>query len=161
MYALCNQHALTAAATPYHTIPTLADHTNSATPYQPWQTIPTLADHTNPATLPAQSGVKMTNEPPQGIRANMRRSYCLEPVASDSFFESCAQPAAFKRLLLGLVYFHAVVQVSHVCSDWWLGGAAVRCASASVPCWWWLHWLNCVYFLTMVQVGAAASNHGM
>lgn len=66
-----------------------------------------------------QSGVKMTNEPPQGIRANMRRSYCLEPVASDAFFESCGQPAAFKRLLLGLVYFHAVVQVGA-----WAGVAA-------------------------------------
>jgi dynein heavy chain len=68
--------------------------------------------HTHPLpSSPLQSGVKMTNEPPQGIRANMRRSYCLEPLASDAFFEGCAQPAAFKRLLLGLVFFHAVVQV--------------------------------------------------
>ncbi len=47
----------------------------------------------------------------QGIRANMRRSYALEPVSSDEFFESCSKPGAFKKLLFGLIYFHAVIQV--------------------------------------------------
>jgi dynein heavy chain len=36
-----------------------------------------------------QNGVKMTNEPPQGLRANMRRSLGQEPLASDDFFEGC------------------------------------------------------------------------
>jgi hypothetical protein len=76
----------------------------------------------------------MTNEPPQGIRANMRRSYCLEPVASDGFFESCGQPAAFKRLLLGLVYFHAAVQVG--------AGAGVPAPAAWLAaCWLTACWL--------------------
>ncbi len=57
-----------------------------------------------------QSGVKMTNEPPAGIRANLRRSLGLEPVASDEFYESCGQPEPFKRLLFGLLFFHALVQ---------------------------------------------------
>ena len=40
----------------------------------------------------------------------MKRSYNLEPVSSDDFFETCKQPAAFKKLLFGLIYFHAVIQ---------------------------------------------------
>ena len=40
----------------------------------------------------------------------MKRSYNLEPVSSDEFFETCKQPAAFKKLLFGLIYFHAVIQ---------------------------------------------------
>jgi len=57
-----------------------------------------------------QSSVKMTNEPPAGLRANMKRSYGVEPLASEAFFEGCLQPQPFKRLLFGLVFFHAVVQ---------------------------------------------------
>lgn len=57
-----------------------------------------------------QSSVKMTNEPPAGLRANMKRSYGLEPLASETFFEGCTQQVPFKRLLFGLVFFHAVVQ---------------------------------------------------
>jgi dynein heavy chain len=57
-----------------------------------------------------QGSVKMTTEPPAGLRANMARSYGLEPIVSADFFEGCAQPRAFKRLLFGLAFFHAVVQ---------------------------------------------------
>jgi hypothetical protein len=40
----------------------------------------------------------------------MKRSYNLEPVSSDEFFETCKQAGAFKKLLFGLIYFHAVIQ---------------------------------------------------
>jgi dynein heavy chain len=57
-----------------------------------------------------QSAVKMTNEPPRGLRANVRRSLGQEPLSLDAFFEGCARPAAFKRLSFGLLFFHALVQ---------------------------------------------------
>eukprot|EP00878_Enallax_costatus_P034490 GHUV01038246.1.p1 GENE.GHUV01038246.1~~GHUV01038246.1.p1 ORF type:complete len:641 (+),score=181.99 GHUV01038246.1:662-2584(+) len=57
-----------------------------------------------------QSGVKITNEPPAGVRANMRRSFGIEPLSNQTFFEGCIQPLPFKRLLFGLTFFHALVQ---------------------------------------------------
>ena len=52
----------------------------------------------------------MTNEPPRGLRANMRRSFQLEPIADESFFESCNKPDVFKKLCLGLCFIHGFVQ---------------------------------------------------
>lgn len=46
----------------------------------------------------------------QGIRGNMRRSYLQEPLSNAEFFEGCRQPVAFKNLLLGMAFFHALVQ---------------------------------------------------
>jgi dynein heavy chain len=57
-----------------------------------------------------QSGVKITTEPPAGLRANMRRSLGIEPLSNAAFFEGCQQLQPFKRLLFGLVFFHALVQ---------------------------------------------------
>lgn len=46
----------------------------------------------------------------QGIRGNMRRSYMQEPLSNLEFFEGCRQAVAFKNLLLGMAFFHALVQ---------------------------------------------------
>eukprot|EP01065_Artemidia_motanka_P012700 TRINITY_DN1700_c1_g1_i1.p1 TRINITY_DN1700_c1_g1~~TRINITY_DN1700_c1_g1_i1.p1 ORF type:complete len:1558 (+),score=611.23 TRINITY_DN1700_c1_g1_i1:2-4675(+) len=57
-----------------------------------------------------QIGVKMTNEPPRGLRANLTRAFTG---FSDDFLEDCKTPqkvAAFKKLLFSLCLFHSVIQ---------------------------------------------------
>jgi hypothetical protein len=56
-----------------------------------------------------QNGIKLTNEPPKGVKANIARTY---NDMTPEFLASCtAKPAAWKKLLFTLSFFHAVVQV--------------------------------------------------
>lgn len=58
--------------------------------------------------LVLQNGIKLTNEPPKGVKANLNRMYNDLTVES---FESCAaKPGAWKKLVFALSFFHAVIQ---------------------------------------------------
>jgi dynein heavy chain len=58
-----------------------------------------------------ESGVKMTNEAPKGLRAGLLRTYTSDPVSSSEFFEGCTKDAPFRKMLFGLAFFHSILQV--------------------------------------------------
>ncbi len=58
-----------------------------------------------------QNGVKMTNEPPKGLKANLQGSFLTDPISSEEFYRGNAtQPHNFRTLVYSLCFFHAVIQ---------------------------------------------------
>ncbi|XP_035806180.2 dynein axonemal heavy chain 2 [Amphiprion ocellaris] len=53
-----------------------------------------------------QAGVKMTTEPPKGVKANMMRLYQL---VTEAQFNRCSKPVFYKKLLFSLCFFHSIL----------------------------------------------------
>uniref|UniRef100_A0A3P9PK94 Dynein axonemal heavy chain 2 n=1 Tax=Poecilia reticulata TaxID=8081 RepID=A0A3P9PK94_POERE len=53
-----------------------------------------------------QAGIKMTTEPPKGVKANMKRLYQL---VTEAQFNRCTKPRLYKKLLYALCFFHSIL----------------------------------------------------
>lgn len=84
------------------------DATNTNPNYRLWLT--SYPSETFPSTI-LQNSIKMTNEPPTGLKQNLLKSYMSEPMNDPVFYGGCPlKETAFTRLLFGVCFFHAVVQ---------------------------------------------------
>lgn len=62
-----------------------------------------------------QNGVKMTNEPPTGLRMNLLQSYLSDPINSAEFYSGCpGNELVFSRLLFGNKTVNEVVDKKEV-----------------------------------------------
>ncbi|XP_034231069.1 dynein heavy chain 2, axonemal [Thrips palmi] len=53
-----------------------------------------------------QAGLKMTTEPPKGLRANLKRLY---HAMTDASFTACTNAVKYKKLLFALCFFHSIL----------------------------------------------------
>ena len=54
-----------------------------------------------------QNSVKVTNEPPKGLKANTRRAFAE---ITPSFFEDHDLGLDWRRCIFGICFFHAIIQ---------------------------------------------------
>ena len=54
-----------------------------------------------------QNGLKLTTEPPRGLKSNLKRSY---QEFSQNFLDKCEKPDLWRKMLFGLAFFHAIIQ---------------------------------------------------
>jgi len=101
---LCNCHLSISWLPDLETICEQMNPEETDNNYRLWLTsMPTK--HFPPLLL--QNGVKMTNEPPKGLRANVLGSMLK---CDDRMLTDCDKPEAYSRLVFGFCFFHAVCQ---------------------------------------------------
>ena len=86
------------------TIEKLLDNEESHEDFRLWLT--SIPSELFPVTI-LQNGIKITNEPPQGLRANTLKNF---NTLSDRDFEDHPKPLKWKKLLYSLILFHSVIQ---------------------------------------------------
>ena len=53
-----------------------------------------------------QNGVKLTTEPPRGVKANLKRSFAE---LTDDWLNDCKKEAIYRKMVFGVSFFHAIV----------------------------------------------------
>lgn len=76
---------------------------NDQSTFRIWLT--TMPSDKFPVTI-VQNAVKVTSEPPKGLKNNMIQSYMG---FSSSMFDDCKKPVQLRRLLWGLCFFNALI----------------------------------------------------
>jgi len=54
-----------------------------------------------------QNSVKLTTEPPRGMKANLKRTY---QNYSQEYLEDCVKPQIWRKMTFGFAFFHATLQ---------------------------------------------------
>eukprot|EP00351_Strombidinopsis_sp_SopsisLIS2011_P005526 CAMPEP_0116870730 /NCGR_PEP_ID=MMETSP0463-20121206/777_1 /TAXON_ID=181622 /ORGANISM="Strombidinopsis sp, Strain SopsisLIS2011" /LENGTH=165 /DNA_ID=CAMNT_0004507837 /DNA_START=4034 /DNA_END=4531 /DNA_ORIENTATION=- len=54
-----------------------------------------------------QNGIKLTTEPPKGLKANLIKS--MNEI-SDKYFHESRKPQEWQKLMFGVCFFHAIIQ---------------------------------------------------
>jgi len=72
--------------------------------YRLWLT----SDPTNSFPVPIlQSGIKLTQEPPRGLKANMARTFL--DIGRQRYEEECEKGREYRKLVFALAYFHSAI----------------------------------------------------
>jgi len=56
-----------------------------------------------------QNGMKMTTEPPKGLKNNLLKAIDMDVIYDPAVFEGAVKKREFKRLCFGLIFFHSVI----------------------------------------------------
>ena len=86
------------------TIEKLLENEESHEDFRLWLT--SIPSDKFPVTI-LQNGIKITNEPPQGLRANTLKNF---NTLNDRDFEDHIHPMKWKKLLYSVILFHSVIQ---------------------------------------------------